>query len=128
VGAFTLQPLLRSLIELPFPVRVVLTVLILAPIGIALGMPMPLGLGRFAGLYPRSIASAWGVNGIASVLASVLRVVIAINGGYAVASLVAGGCYAVAHAVVGRWASNEAMATIAPAVGATTAAGPAMTR
>ena len=85
-----------------------LTILILAPIGICLGMPMPLGLSRFAALYPRSVAYAWGVNGIASVLASVLGVVVAINVGYAAATLVAAGCYVLAgvHAAIGRWAGR----------------------
>ena len=78
-------------------------------VGIALGMPMPLGLARFSALYPRSVAYAWGVNGIASVLASVLGIVVAINSGYRVASLVAGGCYGLGllHAAVGRWATSR---------------------
>ncbi|HET6954367.1 MAG TPA: hypothetical protein VFI47_28640, partial [Acidimicrobiales bacterium] len=109
LSAFTLQPILRSLIEVPFPGRVALSIALLAPIGIALGMPMPLGLARFSALYPRSVAYAWGVNGLASVLASVLGVVVAINFGYVVASLVAAGCYlfALAHAAAGRWATAE---------------------
>lgn len=105
-SAFTLQPLLRSLIDLPFPARVGVSIALLAPVGVALGMPMPLGLARFSALYPRSVAYAWGVNGIASVLASVLGIVVAINFGYRVASLAAAGCYvlALAHAAAGRWA------------------------
>lgn len=109
VSAFGLQPLLQSLIDLPFPGRVAVSIAVLAPVGIALGMPMPLGLARFSALYPRSVAYAWGVNGIASVLASVLGIVVAINSGYRVASLVAGGCYGLAllHAAVGRWATSR---------------------
>jgi hypothetical protein len=96
------------MIGVDFPWRVILTILILAPLGIGLGMPMTLGLSRFAALYPRSIAYAWGGNGIASVLASVLGVVIAINFGYTVASLVAACCYvfAGAHAAAGLWADD----------------------
>ncbi|MEQ1788120.1 MAG: hypothetical protein ABL966_13785, partial [Acidimicrobiales bacterium] len=105
VGSLALSPLLRSLIGLPFPARVLLTVAILAPFGIALGMPMPLGLKRFSGPYPLSVPYAWGVNGIASVLATVLGVVVAIRGGYVVASLLAAACYAFAlgHALLGSW-------------------------
>ncbi|MFS8585565.1 MAG: hypothetical protein FWJ72_10810 [Acidimicrobiia bacterium] len=110
VSAFALQPLLRGLIDQPFPLRVALSIALLAPIGVALGMPMPLGLARFTDLYPRSIAYAWGVNGIASVLASVLGVVVAINFGYRAASLVAAACYlfALVHAAAGRWATRPA--------------------
>ena len=110
VVALALQPLLRSLIGVQFPLRVILSIAFLAPVGIGLGMPMPLGLSRFAALYPRSVAYAWGVNGMASVLASVLGIVIAINSGYVVATLVAAGCYAVAgaHAAIGRWTAEAA--------------------
>ena len=108
ISAFALQPALRAMIGIDFPWRVILTIVILAPLGIGLGMPMTLGLSRFAALYPRSIAYAWGVNGIASVLASVLGVVVAINFGYTVASLVAACCYvfAGAHAAAGLWADD----------------------
>jgi hypothetical protein len=104
-GAFALYPLLRRLIDLPFGSRVMLAVVIIAPFGIGLGMPMPLGLARFSRRYPASVAYAWGINGVASVLASVLGVVLAINGGYLFASLVAAGCYALAlaHAWLGDW-------------------------
>ena len=100
-----LQPLLRSLLELPFAARVVTTVVILAPFGLALGMAMPIGLGRLLAMHPRSVPWAWGINGVASVLSSVLSVFIAINYGFKVTSLVACACYllALAHAVFGRW-------------------------
>jgi hypothetical protein len=109
VSAFTLQPLLRALIDLPFPARVVVAIALLAPVGLTLGMPMPLGLARFSRRYPDSVAYAWGVNGLASVVASVLGVALAMNLGYAVASLVAGACYAFAlvHAAAGRWTAAE---------------------
>jgi hypothetical protein len=50
------------------------------------------------------------VNGIASVLASVVGITVALNFGYRAASLVAGACYlfALAHAVVGRWSGPPA--------------------
>ena len=106
VAAVALQPVLESLIALPFGARVAISVAVLAPVGLGLGMPMPLGLARFADLHPRSVAYAWGVNGMASVLASVLGVAIAINFGYRAACLVAAGFYALAlaHAAAGRWA------------------------
>jgi hypothetical protein len=107
IATFALQPTLRSLIDLPFPARAVVAVVLLAPLGLALGLPMPLGLARFSALHPRSVAYAWGVNGVASVLASVLGIALAINFGYTMASLAAGGCYACAlvHAAFGQWST-----------------------
>jgi len=107
-AALGLQPLLRSLIEWPFEARVALTILLLAPAGLALGMAMPIGLTRLAGLHPDAVPWAWAVNGIASVLASVLAVAVAITWGFAVVTLLALACYLVAlvDAVRGPWPAS----------------------
>ena len=103
--ASALQPLLRALIDLPFAARVAITVALLAPAGLLMGVAMPIGLRRLAGLYPAGVPWAWGINGVTSVLASVLAISVAINWGFTVATLVAAACYAVAagHAQLGRW-------------------------
>jgi hypothetical protein len=105
VAAFGLQPLLRSLIELPFGWRMVVAVLLLAPVGLALGAAMPIGLRRLAGLHPDAVAWAWGINGVTSVLASVLAVSVAITWGFTAVTLLALGFYlvALADALLGRW-------------------------
>ena len=105
-SALGLQPLLRGLIELPFAVRLVVAFVVLMPVGLVLGMAMPVGLRRFQALHPTGIAYAWGVNGVASVLASVLGVAIAVNFGFPAASFVALACYgfALLHVVRGEWA------------------------
>jgi hypothetical protein len=104
-SAFGLLPLLAALIDLPFSLRVALTVLLLGPAGIALGMAMPLGLGRLAELHPEGVAWAWGVNGVASVVASAGAITVAIAAGFPAATLVALACYAgaLAHVVIGAW-------------------------
>jgi hypothetical protein len=104
-SAFELRPLLAALIDLPFPARVAVTVGLLAPAGIALGMAMPLGLGRLAALYPEGVAWAWGVNGIASVVASAGAITVAIVWGFPAATLVALACYlaALAHVRFSAW-------------------------
>ena len=61
------------------------SVAIIAPFGILLGVPMPSGSAS-ATAPPARHPWAWGVNGIVSVLASVLGVVVAIFYGFAVAS------------------------------------------
>jgi hypothetical protein len=105
LAAFGLQPLLHTLIDLPFAARIVLTVVMLAPLGLVLGMAMPLGLRRLEALHPTGVAWAWGINGIASVLATVLAITVAIMFGFTVATLLALACYlgALAHALWGRW-------------------------
>jgi hypothetical protein len=105
VAAFALQPLLRALIDLPFAARVAVAVVLLAPAGLLLGMAMPIGLRRLAGLHPTGVAWAWGINGVTSVLGSVLAIFVAINWGFTAATLLAAACYAAAagHARLGRW-------------------------
>jgi hypothetical protein len=116
VSAFALQPLLRALIELPFAARVVVAVALLAPFGLALGMAMPMGLRRFSALHPGGVPYAWGVNGVASVLASVLGMAVAIQFGFTVATLAASACYffAVGHVLVGRWADQGGPSRLRP--------------
>jgi hypothetical protein len=105
VAAFALQPLLRALIELPFALRVAVSVVVIAPFGLALGTAMPIGLRRLAATHPVGVPWAWGINGITSVIASVLAVAVAIAFGFTVATLVALACYlgALAHALFASW-------------------------
>ena len=104
-AAVGLQPLLRALIELPFALRVAAALAMLAPFGVLLGMAMPLGLQRIDALHPGAVTWAWAINGIASVVASALAVVVALEWGFVAATLVAAACYAGAfvHAWRGRW-------------------------
>ncbi len=105
LSALGLQPLLRALIDLPLAGRIVIAFVLIGPVGVALGMAMPLGLRRFRVLHPTGIAYAWGVNGVASVLASVLGIAVAVGFGFPAASLAAFACYgfALVHALRGTW-------------------------
>lgn len=109
IGAFALQPLLRALIELPFPARVAVTVALLAPAGVGMGVAMPIGLRRLEGLYPVGVPWAWAINGVTSVLASALGVAIALVGGFTLATLAAAAAYlaALLHAALGRWPGDR---------------------
>jgi hypothetical protein len=80
---------------------------LLAPVGTLLGTAMPLGLLRLVALYPGGAIWAWAINGMASVVATVIAVVVAIEWGFPVATLVAMACYAGAliHVRVARWPS-----------------------
>jgi hypothetical protein len=103
--AFALGPLVHALIDAPFALRVAVTVLALAPVGLALGTAMPTGLRRLDALHPGAVPWAWGVNGACSVLAAVLGIAIALVAGFTVTTLVALGCYllALADVLKGRW-------------------------
>lgn len=109
VGAFALDPLLDGLLDLSFPVRVAVTIALLAPLGLALGTAMPIGLGRLSSMYPGGVPWAWAINGVFSVVATVLAIMVALNWGFTVTTLVGLVCYlaALAHAVWGRWPEHD---------------------
>src|SRR4030095_13109348 len=58
-----------------------------------MGMPMPLGISWLRRMSPALIPWAWGINGAASVLGSILTMVIAVNFGFNQALIVAIGLY-----------------------------------
>ena len=63
----------------------VVAFVVLAPLGVCLGMFMPLGIGTVAGLsaHPHEyVAWGWAVNGFASVVGAVLTTIIAMAFGF----------------------------------------------
>jgi hypothetical protein len=92
-----LPPLVFATLDLPVAVRAALLVAVIAPVGVALGLPFPLGLARVAE-RPRLLPWAWGLNGAFSVLATPLATLLAREGGYTRVLLAAVVIYAVALA------------------------------
>jgi hypothetical protein len=60
------------------PARIAIAVLLLAPIGFLMGMAFPIGMGAASARSGGAKAFLWGVNGAASVCASVFAVAIAV--------------------------------------------------
>jgi hypothetical protein len=80
------------------PVRIMTAVGLLAPIGLLMGMPFPMGM-RAASRDSRSQELTpwlWGMNGATSVLASVLAIVVAMSFGISASFWVGFGCYILA--------------------------------
>ena len=69
----------------PLPLRIALTVLLLSPLGLCLGIFMPLGLRTVASLTPHAeeyVAWAWAINGFFSVISSVLTTMLSMSYGF----------------------------------------------
>ena len=77
-------------------VRIAVAVAILLPIGFVMGMAFPIGMRRALSDAPSIAPWLWGVNGAASVCASVLVVVIALGAGISAAFWVGAACYVIA--------------------------------
>jgi predicted membrane-bound spermidine synthase len=88
-----LSPLFYALVHLASPWRVLVTIAALAPLGLAMGMPMPTGIRLLRARAPDLIPWAWGVNGAASVLGSVGAVALAMMTGFNIALLAAAALY-----------------------------------
>jgi len=72
----------RSTLGAPLAARIAITLLMLAPLGLVLGMFFPLGIRRAESIHPDLVPWAWGINGCASVTASVLAVTTAMAFGF----------------------------------------------
>lgn len=95
------------------PIRILVAVAILLPPGFFMGMAFPIGMGRALRASPSIAPWLWGVNGAASVCASVLAVVVAIGAGISAAFWAGVVCYAVALAAV-AWRGGADLVRPAP--------------
>jgi hypothetical protein len=84
-------------------VRVVVAVAALAPLGFLLGVPFPRGLGWLERRAPGLIPWAWGVNGAASVIASVGAALLALSFSFSWVLIAGAICYAGALVSVSKY-------------------------
>jgi spermidine synthase len=108
-GAFALLALIYVFL-LPFVfqryigysdlVKIALSIVLIAPLAIGMGMPFPLGLKHVAETSPAFIPWAWGINGFASVMSAVLATLLAIEFGFTFVILCALLLYAIAARIL----------------------------
>jgi hypothetical protein len=96
IHAVLLPPLLAAAMGLAPAWKVLLTLLLIAPLAFCLGMPFPLALAVVAARAAPLVPWAWGINGFASVVATLLATLLAIHLGYAAVLLLAAVLYGVA--------------------------------
>jgi len=104
--AIVVSSLLSSLVWLPWGLKVVLTVALIAPLGFVMGMPFPTGLQRLEEWHAPSVRWAWSLNAASSVLGSVGALVCAIYLGLVQTLIVGGLFYLAALAVIARVRTN----------------------
>jgi hypothetical protein len=91
-----LAPLLSALLGIPFPVKLIVVVLLIAPAAFFLGMPFPNGLSALAEYKPRMLPWAWGMNGALSVTGTVLGRLLSVSFGFSTVLLTAIAVYVAA--------------------------------
>jgi hypothetical protein len=92
---FDLPPLLNAAMTAPILGRCLLAALLLAPLGLLMGMPLPLGMRLFH-RDGSGVPWSWGINSATSVLGAILAVIVAMNFGFTVTLLAGEALYVLA--------------------------------
>jgi hypothetical protein len=88
-----LPPLFRLTFGLPLAGRIIVTALVLAPLGLLMGTPFPQGLAVARRHAPDLLPWIWAVNGCASVVSAVLASMVAISFGFRAVMLIGAVAY-----------------------------------
>lgn len=75
------------------PVRIIISMLILFPLGFFMGMAFPLGMKLASAKSEEITPWLWGINGVMSVLATVISIIIAMNYGISASYWTGAVCY-----------------------------------
>ena len=86
----------------PDGVKILVSVLVLAPLAFVMGLPFPIGLQRVANQDEILLPWAWGINGCASVAGAAFATLIAVHLGFRLLVLLALGLYGVAVLALSR--------------------------
>jgi hypothetical protein len=93
--------LLSAAVGLPFAIKLLVSAIVLAPLGFLMGMPFPTGLRLV-----KTVEWAWALNAAASVLGSVMAMIIAIHFGLTVTLMCAAVAYLLAAACSQTWRNS----------------------
>jgi spermidine synthase len=111
-----LPGILNALVGLPFVAKLLVSAVLLVPLGFLMGMPFPTGLRALAGYraeFPSAeggstVEWAWAMNAASSVLGSVLAMVLAIRFGMNVTLACGAAAYLLAWILLAKLAPSRA--------------------
>ena len=96
LSAMLATPLTTKAVGLALPVKVLITILMIAPAGFLMGIPFPSGLSRLEKWHSPSVRWAWSLNAASSVLGSAAAIFLALYLGLSNTLLIGAGLYLVA--------------------------------
>jgi hypothetical protein len=91
-----LSSLVHSLMGLGTPLKIFLTLILIAPLGFMMGMPFPLGVRLLSARSQFLIPMCWGLNGGFSVFASIMSIMVAMSYGFSAVMAFGGVAYLLA--------------------------------
>jgi hypothetical protein len=100
VYPFAVDVLAPLLLPLPTLARVLVTALLIAPVGFLMGMPFPRGIAALRASED-VVPWAWAANGSASVVSAVLAAMLALSFGFTAVLVIGAGLYLGAALI--RW-------------------------
>jgi hypothetical protein len=115
VGAIVFTTLVMRIVlplalGLAFPLRVAVAILLIAPLGFALGVPFSTGLRLVGQEAPPLVPWAWAVNGFFTVIGSVGAMILGMVRGFTAVLILAAMCYAAAFIAIRLGAAHETAA------------------
>lgn len=91
--AFVYPSIVQWALPMSLAARGLITIVLIAPLGMLMGVPFPSGMLRVSQGDARAVPWMWGVNGGASVLGSIVAILLAMNFGFMQVILLAGVAY-----------------------------------
>jgi hypothetical protein len=98
-----LDPLLGLAVGLPTALRFALTVVVLLPVSVVLGVFFPAGIAYVGARDAELVPTMWAANGVASVSATPLALLLSMAVGFRAVFLLALGLYSVVAVLAGWW-------------------------
>jgi SAM-dependent methyltransferase len=106
--ALLTPPIFQAALGLPLGLRIAISLAIIAPLGVMLGMPFPTGLRVVAEEAPGLVPWAWGINGFFTVIGTILALMFAMMFGFLAVLVIAGACYVAAWLALSRASADRA--------------------
>jgi hypothetical protein len=101
--SFLLTPILQQTVHLKLFLKLLIVLLIIAPLAFCLGIPFPAGLSYISKKNSEVLPWAWGINGCVSVISTALATIVAVEMGFMWVMLFAGLAYCLPLVVQVKW-------------------------
>jgi hypothetical protein len=112
---FAMPPIFSALLGLPDTARVVISIVMIAPLAFFMGMPFPTGIRAVGQRTPELVPWAWGMNGVFSVLGSTAVIIVSMFSNFTISLVAAALIYGVAAVVAPALRQRRSEETYAPA-------------
>lgn len=103
-----LNPILfKAFASYDLAIRIIISVILIFPLGFFMGMPFPTGLGLINDEQKKFIPLAWGVNGFFSVIGTVCAMILAMTIGFKFVFILSGIIYLLAMMLISKKFNKE---------------------